>query len=237
MLIGAVASRLRFFQASQRAMVGRMLHTCSSPTSRRLTAAAAVATATSFASQHRVAACMPSYPFTAGELDESKTLIELACLLDDGDDSDLELGEELLMLAAEPMQRGSKQEIGPEKLSLGRLRREAAERGTDGDDPSSTLYFRFGFRLSWLEEVVNELQVPEKFETIGGHYFSGEEGVLILLSTRSPRPAGTERVLALYVDRACRETSEKIQTGRYSRASFLNQLISSARPLYPSGGP
>ena len=29
---------------------------------------------------------------------------------------------------------------------------------------------------------------------------------------------------------------QKIQSGRYSRASFLNQLISSARPLYRSGG-
>ena len=75
MLIVAVVSRLRFFQASQRAMVGRMLHTCSSPTSLRLTAAAAMATATSFASQRQVAACMPSYPFTAGELDQSKTPI------------------------------------------------------------------------------------------------------------------------------------------------------------------
>ena len=94
---------------------------------------------------------MPCYPFTAGELDESKTLIELCMHLDDGDDSDVELAEDLLLMAAEPLQRGSKQEIGPEKLSLERLRREAAERGTDGDDPSPTLYYRFGFRLSWLE--------------------------------------------------------------------------------------
>ena len=83
---------------------------------------------------------MPCYPFTAGELDESKTLIELCMHLDDGDDSDVELAEDLLLMAAEPLQRGSKQEIGPEKLSLERLRREAAERGTDGDDPSPTLY-------------------------------------------------------------------------------------------------
>ena len=124
---------------------------------------------------------MASHPFTAGELDQSKTLIELCMHLDDGDDSDVELGEDLLLMAAEPLQRGFKQEIGPEKLSLERLRREAAERGTGGDDLSSTLYLRFGFHLSWLEEVVHELQVPEKFETIGGHYFSGEEGVLILL--------------------------------------------------------
>ena len=39
---------------------------------------------------------MPSYPFTAGELDESKTLIELCMHLDDGDDSDVEFGEDLL---------------------------------------------------------------------------------------------------------------------------------------------
>ena len=81
-----MALPLRFFHASQWAMVGRMLRTCSSPTSLRLTAAAAVATATSFASQRQVAACMPSHPFTAGELDQSKTLIELCMHLDDGDD-------------------------------------------------------------------------------------------------------------------------------------------------------
>jgi hypothetical protein len=65
-----------------------MLRTCSSPTSLRLTAAAAVATATLFASQRQVAACMSSHPFTAGELDQSKTLIEheLCMSLDDGDD-------------------------------------------------------------------------------------------------------------------------------------------------------
>jgi len=101
MLIVAVASRLRVFQASPRAMVGRVLHTCSSPTSRRLTAAAAVATATSCAAQRQVAACMPCYPFTAGELDESKTLIELCMHLDDVDDSDVELAEDLLLMAAE----------------------------------------------------------------------------------------------------------------------------------------
>ena len=69
---------------------------------------------------------MPSRPYFAGELRESSVLLEFAAALDSGDESDQELAEELFLMAAEPMLRRNIQAIGPEKLSVERLTREAA---------------------------------------------------------------------------------------------------------------
>lgn len=86
-----------------------------------------------------------------------------------------------MLAAAEPLQRRHLQDIGPERLSLRRLRREAAARGRDDDDSSVTTYIKFGYRLQWLPHVMAALDPPDKFETEGGHVFTGEEGVLLLL--------------------------------------------------------
>ena len=48
-------------------------------------------------------------------------------------------------------------------------------------DRSMTGYLDYGFHLQHLEQVVAALNPPEEFETRGGHIFSGEEGVLLLL--------------------------------------------------------
>ena len=133
---------------------------------------------------------MPSQPYTAAEIDESKALLELInALLDGGDESDEELADDLMPFVCEPLQRCFKQEIGPERWSLERLRREARERGTNSDDRSMNVYLRFGYHLDWLPAVIEALQPPDNFETHGGHYFTGEEGVLLLLQRyRSTEP-------------------------------------------------
>ena len=67
-------------------------------------------------------------------------------------------------------------------MSIARLQREAAARGQDVDDASVTTYLRFGFRLEWLPEVVAAFNMPVEVETDGGHFFTGEELVLLLLA-------------------------------------------------------
>ena len=91
------------------------------------------------------------------------------------------MAEMLLLCAAEPLQRQLFQDIGPEKLSLARLRREAQANGRDADDASVTTYVKFGFRLDWLEDVVAAFQLPDVIETDGGHIFEADEAVLLLL--------------------------------------------------------
>jgi len=124
---------------------------------------------------------MPSAPFFAGELDDSKLMMKIAAELDSGDESEQELADMFMYEAAEPLLRRNRQDMGPEKLSLERLRRENAERGFDEHDLSSNVYKDYGFRLSWLPDVIAALQVPQTFKTSGKHEFTGEEGVLILL--------------------------------------------------------
>lgn len=126
---------------------------------------------------------MPKRPYTAAELDDSAALMELIGALDDGDESDEEVSDVLTLLCIEPLQRRHIQEIGPEKLSLRRLRREAAARiGPElGDDVSYTVSSKYGYELDWLPHVVSALDPPDEIETVGKHFFSGEEAVLILL--------------------------------------------------------
>jgi hypothetical protein len=125
---------------------------------------------------------MPTQPFTAVELDDSHLALEIMMTLEkSGDDHD-EIMDALLLFAAEPLQRTLKQDIGPKRLSIARLQREAAARGCDEDDASVTTCIRFGFRLDWLPAVVEALDVPDEVETDGGHVFTGEDMVLLLLA-------------------------------------------------------
>ena len=78
---------------------------------------------------------MPTRPYTAMELDIAEELVQVAAQLD-SDTSDEELADDLLLAAADPLIKRLKQEVGPEHLSLARIRRECEERGTDGDDMS-----------------------------------------------------------------------------------------------------
>ena len=57
----------------------------------------------------------------------------------------------------------------------------AAALGRDNNDSSVTTYIKFGYRLNWLPHVVAALQPPDEFDTDGGHAFTGEEAVLLLL--------------------------------------------------------
>ena len=124
---------------------------------------------------------MPTEPYTGAELDDSRLALELMMHLENNGEDDDELMDAMLLFAAEPLQRTLKQDIGPERLSIARLEREARARGHDVDDASVTTYIRFGFRLDWLPAVVAALDVPDEIETDGGHVFSGEEVVLLLL--------------------------------------------------------
>jgi len=125
---------------------------------------------------------MPTQPYTAGELADTRLLLEVAeALVQDGDESDEEVADMLVLAAVEPLQRSHLQDIGPEKLSVRRLQREAAALGRDSDDVSVTTYIKYGFRLEWLPLVVQALEVPDEIETINGHFGTGEEAVLLLL--------------------------------------------------------
>ena len=124
---------------------------------------------------------MPTRAYTTAELEDTSALFAVIDALQDGYESVQEVADALTLLAVEPLQRRRLiQEIGPEKLSLLRLRREAGERIENIGDVSLTVYSKY-FHLSWLPHVVDALQVPDNFETRGGHYFAGEEGVLLLL--------------------------------------------------------
>ena len=108
---------------------------------------------------------MPTEPFTAADIEDSRMLLELLFNLEQSGGDDDEILEALLLYAAEPLRRTLKQDIGPERLSIARLQREAAARGCDVDDASVTTYIRFGFRLDWLPAVVQAFDLTEKVET------------------------------------------------------------------------
>merc|ERR1712184_40568 len=99
---------------------------------------------------HPCRCSMPTRPYTSGDLEESKLVLSLVDPLDDDGSDGGDAADFMLLAGIEPLQRRQLQEIGPEKLSLRRLFREAAERGTDADDLSLTVYGRFGYRLEWL---------------------------------------------------------------------------------------
>ena len=126
---------------------------------------------------------MPTRPYTVRELEDSEMLGELAMAIasDDEDSSDEELVDALLLGACEPLVKDMRQQIGPERLSLARLQREAAAAGFDADTASRIIYKNYRFRLEELPRVVAALDPPHGFRTNSGAVFSGEEGVLMLL--------------------------------------------------------
>jgi hypothetical protein len=113
---------------------------------------------------------MPSSPFTAGEVAEARLIFELVMAIDSDDDSDDDsVVDALTLTAVEPLQRKILQDVGPEKLSLARLQREAIAQGRNLDDLSITDYITFGFRLEWLPAVIAALDVPDEINLDGDH--------------------------------------------------------------------
>ena len=103
---------------------------------------------------------MPSLPYTASELYEAALMYEMAMAIDDDEGSDDDMVEGLLYSATDPFFRQRLQDIGPERLSIARLRRAFA--GGEGDQ-SATVEAQYGFRLEDLETVVQALQPPVEF--------------------------------------------------------------------------
>ena len=124
---------------------------------------------------------MPTRPFTVRELDDAELLAEVAMALDDDDSSDDDLFDSLVCAACEPLLKDFNQEIGPERLSVARLQREAAAQGLDGDTASRNVYNDYRFRLEDLPRVIAALDPPARFRTNSRATFSGEEGVLLML--------------------------------------------------------
>ena len=113
---------------------------------------------------------MPSSPFTAGEVAEARLIFELVMAIDSDDDSDDDsVVDTLTLTAVEPLQRKFLHDVGPEKLSLARLQREAIAHGRNLDDLSITDYITFGFRLEWLPAVIAALDVPDEITLDGDH--------------------------------------------------------------------
>ena len=102
---------------------------------------------------------MPTRPFVDWEYRDSQALIEVAFVLDDDSSSSDESVADLLIDAAcEPFVRRRLQYIGPERLSLERLQREARERNFDDENMSTSIWDRFMFRLEDLPAVVAALE-------------------------------------------------------------------------------
>ena len=132
---------------------------------------------------------MPTRPFTIRELTDSELLAQLAMLVDDDASDDEELVDELLIACCDPLIRERKEEIGPERLSLQRLHRDAAAAGLASETMSANIYCDYRFRLEDLPAVVQALDPPAGFRTHSGAVFTGEEGVLLLLRRfRSTNP-------------------------------------------------
>ena len=114
---------------------------------------------------------MPTRACCAADLDDSQLMLDAALALDSEDEDEAELQEMLVQAACEPAVKRLRQEIGSEKLSLNRMRREAAEHGITGDDVSWTVYSEYGFHLPELETVVKVLSPGDDFSTRGKHHF------------------------------------------------------------------
>ena len=169
---------------------------------------------------------MPTRPYTVRELEDSEMLGELAMAIasDDEDSSDEELVDALLLGACEPLVKDIRQQIGPERLSLARLQREAAAAGLDADTASRNIYKNFRFRLEELPRVVAALDPPHGFRTNSGAVFSGEEGVLMLL-----RRFATTATLLDLVWELGRSTTQISEAVRYM-VEFMRQFMCSSTP-------
>ena len=130
---------------------------------------------------------MPTPVRFALERDAAERFLKTALVFasDDDDTSDEEFVDQLIFAGMEPQLKRRRQVIGAERLSIDRLRREAANtrNGQEiaNDDEPGSVYTKYRFRLDDLARVVAALEVPEEFSTTSGHKFSGEEAVLLLL--------------------------------------------------------
>ena len=83
---------------------------------------------------------MPTRPYTGMERAYAEALFEMGTAMSDSSSSDESLADYLIDEACEPFVRRRLQAIGPEHLSINRLRREATERGIINDDYSTSVY-------------------------------------------------------------------------------------------------
>ena len=189
-----------------------------------------------YADTNAVRRAMPTNTFTASELGDSELLIKLLIELEKRGASDDDIEEALLLFAAEPLQHTLKQDIGPKRrLSIPRLQREAAARWHATDDAWVTVYIRYGYRLDWLPAVVKALDPPEEIETtVGGHVFTGEEAVLLLLRRyRSTDPLysmtssfGNSHTAASYTrERTQGRSSYNCTVGVYTRSWSMVEVV------------
>ena len=86
----------------------------------------------------------------------------------------------LTLSAAEPFVRRFLFVPGPVRLSLARL---AADHALEGfGDMSMNVFRNFRFRLEHLPRLVAALKMPDEFSTRARYRFTGEEGLLVLLT-------------------------------------------------------
>lgn len=122
----------------------------------------------------------------------AQTAMAIEQMNEDDDSDDEVLVESLLAIACEPLLRRDLQQVGVQRLSIARLQQEVLHAGITGDDVSASIYRRFSFRLADLPTVVQVLEPPPGIRTVGGHTFTGEEAVLLLLRRmRSTDPLRT----------------------------------------------
>ena len=152
---------------------------------------------------------MPTLPYTAMELGDAELMVQLAGSISDDSSGDEETVDTLILSACDPLLRKLKQEIGPERLSLQRLQREAAASGLDAETASHNIYTDYRFRLEHLPRVVAVLNPPPGFRTHSGAVFTGEEGVLLLL--RRFRSTGPLMDLTKEVSRTTPQISEAVR--------------------------
>ena len=131
---------------------------------------------------------MATRPFTARELEDSKLALEerrnrARKRARDGPDAATDDFWELafMAVAAEVLMRTTRSRIGPERLSIARLEREAAAAGGGDGVLTRDVYARFGVRLVDLRRFVDALDMPLGMRLRGRHVMSGEEAVLITL--------------------------------------------------------
>ncbi|KAL1526020.1 hypothetical protein AB1Y20_020841 [Prymnesium parvum] len=114
---------------------------------------------------------MPTRPFTARELHDCELFAELAANLSDSSSGDEELIDDLIMACCAPLAKVRKQDIGPERLSIARLQREAARGGFNEDVQSSNVYSNYRFRLEDLPRVVAVYFAKDKWAKMSHNEF------------------------------------------------------------------
>ena len=123
---------------------------------------------------------MPTRATTASMDCDTEAILHFLSVVDPDDSDDEDALEMMYMLACTPYVRQLVQEIGPEVYSMERLQRETATY-CGPDDMPWNIYQKFGYHLDDLPTVIEALNPPIAFRTLGDHVFTGEEGVLLML--------------------------------------------------------